>query len=292
MSVVVGLSPQQVVKKFTIGDVVTLQVLIDEKIGAPGDSWTFVGSGKWIPAGSFSVDATSVKSLPADGQLTKLEFRAVVHSKGNAEISGLTIKHGNTEREFPLSGQVLQEVSLYKEGAAQVPWILPTLPVGGWNYFAIGVVALILIVAIFALIRLLLRRAGINPLARKLDPRETALQALETLQSYARRKEKLNLDEWKKFSFELASVLRRYSDANFGIESLDLTDREFLDELRSHPKGKTYAESVAGILGLIDEVRYGTKELEPPLVPSLISSAKKYVSSSFIPAAPSPEAGR
>lgn len=285
MNAVVGISPDQADKKFVIGDSAKIQILIDEKVGENSDVWSFTqntNGKRWISLGGFVVDTETLKVLPADGKITKLEFRAIVHAKGVADLGNTSIKHNASGKEFPLSGKILTDVTAYKEEVKEVPWTLPTIPVGGWNTPVIIALVLILLAAIFALIRYLLRKYNINPLARTLTPKEKALQDLEALQFYAKKKTTLKLDDWKKFSFELASILRKFSDQNFNIESAELTDREFLDVLRTHAKGQHHVSSVASILSLIDEVRYGTKELDAPLVPSLIQSAKRYVTDSYI----------
>lgn len=283
MNAVVSLAPGQADKKLTVGEETTVQVLIDEKIGAVADKWTLpkAGEKRWLQSGGIAADAGSLKGLPTDGAFTKLEFRAIVTGKGEIGVGEMTVRHEPSGREFSLSGQLSQGAGLYKEGAEQVPWTLPTLPIGGWNYWAIGGLAFLSLIVAFFAIRFALNRAGLNPLAHVPDPKEKALQDLEALRQYGKKKGEIKLEDWKKFSFELAGILRRYSDANFGIASLDLTDREFLSELGRNARGAKFVKPVAAILSLIDEVRYGTKELEQSLVPTLIDSASAYVKESF-----------
>ena len=94
-----------------------------------------------------------------------------------------------------------------------------------------------------------------------------------------RSKQPLPLEEWKKFSFELAGVLRRYSDENFKMDSGDMTDREFLHELGTHSGAAPYVHLLATILGTITEVRYGRKALDASLIPGLLLDSKKFVES-------------
>lgn len=292
MSIVVGLPPELAEKEFAIGDSVRIQILIDEKIGSSADKWTFVSEeGKrWLPSGGFAVDTASLKALDADSTLTKLEFKAIVHSKNSPSIGPLNVRHLESGREFPLQGQILGKVNLYKQAEQQIPWTLPVLPIGGWNTALLIVCGILLLSALFIGIRYALRRAGLRLTAPPLDARTRTIRALDELLSFAKKKNNLRLEDWKKFSFELAGHLRRFSDENFGLESSDLTDREFLDELRRHPKGRHHVEAVASILNRIEEVRYGTRELEIALIPSLVQSAKTYVERSYV--APSEDKGR
>ncbi len=283
MSAIVGLAPSQADRKFSVGDQITLQVLIDERLGGADDKWTVLNANgkRWMVSGGVVIDTASLRSIPTDGAFTRLELLGVVHARGNVSLGTLTVKHEQSGREFPLSGQLIQDAVLYKEGA-KAPWSFPLIPVGGWNYWILGGIALFLLVSAALILRYALKKVGINPLGRELDPKEKALKELLSLQHFARRKGNLRQEEWKKFSFELAAILRRYSDANFGIESLELTDREFLTELAQHKRGSKFVKDVESVLSRIDEVRYGTKELEVQLVPALLETAKKYVNDSYL----------
>jgi hypothetical protein len=88
-------------------------------------------------------------------------------------------------------------------------------------------------------------------------------------------------EEWKKFSFELAGIVRKYSDENFHIDSSDMTDREFLAELRLQSKARSHVDSLARVLSTIDEVRYGKKALEVTHVPDLLLETRKFVENTF-----------
>lgn len=284
MSAIVGLPPNLAEKEFAVGDSVQIQVLMDEKIGSASDAWTFVvdGGKRWVGSGGFAIDTASLKALEADGTLTKLEFRAIVHTKDVASVGPLTIRHTASGKEVTFSGQVLGKVNLYKQTQAQVPWTMPVMPIGGWNTLLLVLCGVLLLTGVFFGVRYLLRRAGLR-LGPEIDGKTRAIRSLDELQSFAKKKAGLRLEDWKKFSYELAGILRRFSDENFRIQSADLTDREFLQELRRHPRGQNHADAVAQILSRIEEVRYGTRELEANLVPSLVQAAKTYVERSYLP---------
>jgi hypothetical protein len=283
MKAVVGLAKTNAENSFSVGDIVELQILIDKKIGEASDEWKFQNkTSRWFSSGGFSIDSASLKLMPSEATLTKLEFKAIIHNRGSASLEDLSIIHVASGKEFPLSGQILQNVAAYKENEEAPPWILPTIPIGGWNYWTVSLAVIFLLVVIFFTLRVLLKKLGLQKIGPALTPKEKALKDLDALYFFAKKKNTLSLDDWKKFSFELASILRKYSDKNFEIKSIDLTDREFLAEISAHPKGKRHTPAVANILSTIDEVRYGTKELEVILIPSLIQSAKKYVEDSYI----------
>jgi hypothetical protein len=114
-----------------------------------------------------------------------------------------------------------------------------------------------------------------------IDYRSRTIAALQNLQKYSRGKGPLKQEEWKKFSFELAGIMRKYCDENFHFDSSDLTDREFLRELRFHATNEQAVDSLAKILSTIDEVRYGKKELDLQVIPQLLLESRKFVDQTF-----------
>src|SRR4051812_38227441 len=95
MNVVVSLSPEGAARKPEVGDVVKLQVFVDEKLGSPGDGWEVAAPTpqSWTPAGGLTLSTTSVRALPTDGNATKLELEAMVHQPGPVTVGHFTLRN-------------------------------------------------------------------------------------------------------------------------------------------------------------------------------------------------------
>lgn len=267
-----------------LGDLVGIEILIEEKIGAPGDGWRVKtpGEQKWLSVGSVTLSTDTLRTIPSDGNGLKLLGEALVHQPGPLATSDFILIHQPSGREVVV---VAKELSVEVAGPAEgetkeASWYLPPVAFGGWNYFLLALLFAILI----ALGALAFRRFGQRIKARrKLNHRDGALQALQGLQKFARSKKALQQEEWKKFSFELAGIIRKYSDENFHLDSSDMTDREFLAELRLNGKARPLVDSLATILSTIDEVRYGRKGLEATDVPGLLLESRKFFEQAYQP---------
>lgn len=265
-----------------VGDIIKFLVFIDQKIGGAGDGWEIASDSgmAWVPAGSVTAAVASVRSLPADGNATKLEFEAMVHQPGALVVGPLLMRNQVTKDEIEISANHIagKTVTAGTKPPEEPPWVLGGSPFGSWDWMTIAVLFALLLLASGLSIRYGLRRLR-EHLTKNLTNTERALHALANLQKYARSKKPLQLDEWKKFSFELAGILRRFSDSNFSIDSRDMTDREFLQELRANSNAAPFLNLLGGILATITEVRYGRKELDASVVPGLLLDARKFVES-------------
>jgi hypothetical protein len=273
----VSLSPEFRGRPLQLGDLVELQILLDE--ASEDGSWRIDGEG-WIPSGSLTLDSRSLRELPSEGNTTKLALDAMVHQPGPVVSGEFFLLHSPTGKKAKVvTGELRAETAQLAE-APPPPWTLPPVPFGGWNLFLLALLLLVIALALAAAVRKFLRRM---PGRRQRDHRESALQALQGLQKFARAKRAMKQEEWKKFSFELAGILRKYSDENFQIDSSDMTDREFLSELRLRPGGGAMVDTIASILSTIDEVRYGKKDLDVTMVPGLLLESRKFVEQTFRP---------
>ena len=263
-----------------VGDVVKLQVFVDEKIGSPSDGWEIDAppNAAWIPAGGVTVSVASVRALPAEGNTTKLEIEAMVHQPGPVIVGPLRLRDQVTKAEIdvPPTTVVGAEAAAGAKPPQEPPWILGPVAFGGWEWATIGIFVAVLLALLGVLGRWIWLRLQAH-LNRNLTYTERALGDLANLQKYMRTKKPLPLEEWKKFSFELAGVLRTYSDANFSMDSADMTDREFLEDLRAREGAAQSVHLLAQILGTITEVRYGRKELDASVVPGLLLDSRKFV---------------
>ena len=285
MTAVVTLAPGEGGRKPEVGDIVKFQVFIDQRVGAAGDGWEIASENgaAWVPAGSVTASAASVRAVPSDGNSTKVEIEALVHQPGPLIVGPFTLRNQVTKEELEVpANQILgTEISATATPPKEPPWVMGGTPFGAWDWLRIAILLAVLLAIGALAVRYGLRRLR-EHLTRNLTDTERALNALANLQKYARSKKPLQLDEWKKFSFELAGILRRYSDSNFRMDSRDMTDREFLQEMRSRQHAAPFVNLIGGILATITEVRYGRKELDTSVVPGLLLDARKFVESTSV----------
>jgi len=285
MNVGVSVPAEFSAKKSAVGDIIKVNIFIDQKIGNPGDGWEIVSdqAAAWVPAGGVTASAASLRVVPSEGQSTKFEFEAMVHQPGPLVIGPFQIRNQVSKDEVPIPfTQVYgSEIEAGTKPAEEPPWLSSSIPFGGWDWFIIGALIALLLILCTLLGRHAWKRLR-EHLTRHLTHTDRALNALANLQKYARSKKPLQLEEWKKFSFELAGILRKYSDENFKIDSRDMTDREFLQSLRLQAKATPWVNLIGGILDTITEVRYGRKELDASVVPGLLLDARKFVESTTI----------
>jgi hypothetical protein len=266
-------------KTLQLGEFVTLEILFEEKIDLEGKKISLkTEAPRWVVSGSFTLDKSSIKSAAADGNATKLSLRAMVHQPGDLFTEAFEVEIEGSPYPVPMNRYESKSAAPEGIEKMQPEWFLPTKSIGGWNYPIIGGLALIALIGIFFLVRFLLNKFLLK---RQIDCKSRALLALQSLQKFSRARSALKQEEWKKFSFELAGIMRKYSDENFEIDSADLTDREFLRELKTHAKNDSAVDSLAKILSTIDEVRYGKKELDLQIVPQLLLESRKFVEETY-----------
>lgn len=284
MSGFVALSPENRQTTPKLGDLVALEILVDEKLPLPLESWQIKApeGTVWISSGNLTIATDSLKSMPSEGTTTKFSVDALVHQPGPLVNEVFTLIDKNSGREILINrGELGKEVELTQTTEKEEPpWVLPPIAFGGWNYFLIALLTLILVIAVYAAFKRFGQRL---PGRRKLNHRDAAIQSLHPLQKFARSKKAMEQEEWKKFSFELARIIRKYSDENFKFDSSDMTDREFLAELRLNAKARPLVDNLSGVLGIIDEVRYGKKGLDATAVPSLLLEARKFFELAYAP---------
>jgi hypothetical protein len=282
MSVAVTLLPSASGAKPGVGDIVKLQVFIDSPVGSPGDGWEVVTQSPalWMPAGGVTLSTTSIRTLPSEGSSTKLQLEAMVHQPGPVTVGAFQLRDQVTKTEIDVPYSVVSgtDVTAGTKPKQEPPWVMGPVRFGGWDWVALSLL-IALLAAFLAIVGRWAYRRIYAHLNRNLTYTERALNDLANLQKYMRSKQPVPQEEWKKFSFELAGVLRRYSDLNFKIDSIDMTDREFLHELRSHSAATPFVHLLATILGTITEVRYGRKALDASVIPGLLLDSKKFVES-------------
>ena len=191
-----------------------------------------------------------------------------------------TLRNQVTKEEYEVPFTVISESSAEAgtQPKEEPPWIHGAVSFGGWDWVSLGVLMAALLAVLLVSGRIAWKRLQ-KHLSRNFTYTERALHDLANLQKYMRSQKPLPLEEWKKFSFELAGILRKYSDRNFQLNSVDMTDREFLEELHGHREATSQVRLLADILGTITEVRYGRKALDASVIPGLLLDSKKFVES-------------
>ena len=283
---VVSLSAESAQKPLEIGTLVTLEIAADGKVGQVTDGWVVVPAGPdWFSSGSFLLSASSLKVLSTDGALTKLSIEGLIKAPGELKVAPFKLQHHGDGLEVEIAETTVgkESVKPAEQQQAQQPpsWLLPPTVLGGWNIWLISFVGVLLLIALGFAIREVLRRLGLRSQA-SWTLKERALRDLQGLEKFTRATA-ADQEQWKKFSFELAGILRRYTDENFQMNSAEMTDREFLAELRFHQKAKSHVDLLSHILSTITEVRYGTKTLELEMMPTLLREGKAYVEGTYIP---------
>lgn len=266
-------------KNLQVGDLVRLELLVEETLEAK----TLASSDPnkiWIDSGSFTLELSKWTKLPSDTG-TKYTGTALISKPGKLATEAFVLLDPVANQEIQVEGQDFnQEIANPIQGEEKPLWILPPLPFGSWNQMAIGFALLMALLTLGAIIWAVLKRKSKKT---KKNHREIALKGLHELQKQGKWKHGMQQAEWKKFSFSLASLLRKYLEENFKSDFSDLTDRELLSELRLRPKAKGNIEILTNILSTIDEVRYGKKDLDSTLVPGLLGEASKYIEAVYIP---------
>ena len=277
---ILSLSPADRTKNLQVGDFVTLEIVVEEKIPSAGEDWKIkeATGKKWFSSGSFTLLPSSLAVGEGEGNTTKLSVQAIVHQPGPMESQPFSLLHSGAEVTVAAQ-HFSQQVAGSAQGEGQPQWFLPPVSFGGWNY---GLLIFLTLLAVSLLGWAGSRYWKKRKASRKRTHKEEALLAIQELQKFARSKSGPQQAEWKKFSFTLADLLRKYVNENFSMDSSDMTDRELLSELRFRPKAATHAESLAAILSTIDEVRYGKKELDSNLVPELLMNARKFVELTYM----------
>ncbi len=266
-------------KTLQVGEFVTLEILVEGAQSFTANDLAIKDfNSRWYSSGSFTIDTKSFQIAAAEGNSTKITVRAMVHQPDTLFVQSMEIvtPSGSIFTQMAqLSGKAAAPEGIEK---LQPQWFLPTHSIGGWNIPLLSVVGLLTAIALFFLFRWLYRKL-IKP--KIIDYRTRTIAALQNLQKYSRGKAPLKQEEWKKFSFELAGIMRKYCDDNFRFDSSDLTDREFLRELRFHATSEQAIDSLAKVLSTIDEVRYGKKELDLQVIPQLLLESRKFVDQTF-----------
>ena len=266
-------------KNLQLGDLVRLELLLEEKLEANSLAPTDPNV-KWIDSGSFTLDLGKWTKVASDSG-TKYSIAALVSKPGKLHTEAFLLLDPIGQGEISVEGADFSlEIASPIKGEEKPQWVLPPLPFGSWDYVSISLFLLLLLSLLGMGVWFFFRKKNSK---KKKNHRDVALKGLQDLQKQGKWKQGIQQAEWKKFSFSLAGILRKYLEENFQSDFADLTDRELLMELRLRPKSKGTIETLTNILSTIDEVRYGKKDLDSTLVPGLLGEASKYIEAVYIP---------
>lgn len=148
-----------------------------------------------------------------------------------------------------------------------------------WRY-ALGIALIIYLVFVaIALIAFIIWRLKQNKpifpqkIQPEPDPYEVAMSGLEKIKS-----EKLwQKDQEKEFQTELTDVLRTYLLKRFGIEAIEMTSDEILDEVMRNDECKPLHDELRYILKSADMVKFAKMKLAPDESEKSIQNAFEFL---------------
>lgn len=233
---------------------------------------------RWLNNGPIIIDRSSLKVVP-----NGLSFEAILGDAGDVPVPNFVLREKNSAKTITVTSNVSVhgESSLSKEEQGKPLWILGLVSYGGYNPWLITLIALATLAAIFFLSRWLWKKFRASRKIKKLNAKEEALKEFIQLQNYARG-QITSLEQWKVFAYKLVNILKHFCERNFEFQTADLTDRELLQQLQFRLSKKTEADVLANILTELDQVRYGTKDLEVTAAPRLLVEAKNFVERNYI----------
>ncbi len=116
-------------------------------------------------------------------------------------------------------------------------------------------------------------------------PHEIALEALETLSKSGL----LEKNQVKAYYSEISDIIRRYVAGRFGIDALDLTSTELLDELRQVALDDSVFEKISDLTDLADLVKFAKYRPTDEENARVLALAFDFVNETKVVAAPEEE---
>jgi hypothetical protein len=262
-----------------VGSLVKLEILAEGEFGAQAESWIIDEAEKnpngIFGSGSLTLFGSKATQLAPTGGFTKIEIPGMVHGLGALTVGPFTLRH-KTGATIAVPVSDLRTSIAAPQEKVEPQWFLPLAPIGGWNWFLLALLTAIPLL-LFGLYFWLRRRWKKSKLWTEQNPAEAAVAELQELEKTVRKKMPRSEAEWKSFSFRLTSLLKRYAGARYSFPSVDLTDRELLEELKRFPSVSVATEVLSKILKELDEVRYGQRTLDLNRAPALVGEALRFV---------------
>jgi len=205
---------------------------------------------------------------PRDGKLPVRPTREVFFFRGQAFETGKVLvpafrvtwsRPGGGSESVASKPIPVEIASVLKAGESEPsdlkpPAALPPPPLPWWGIAAAGLLALLLVGGILWWLRR--RRARVEgtavPQGPVLPAHELAYRELERLLASGLLRE----GKLKEFHVELAEIAKRYLAGRFGIETLERTTDEVLENLRRVRVGSSPLGAVRDLLGETDLVKF------------------------------------
>ncbi len=266
--------------------ILSVELSSEEKSSTAETKWEFVpeSAKKWEAIGSLLVNRNSLQTLPSDAaNIAKLQFTAIIAEAGNLTIPPFSVRKVGGTFAYKIEPDLkLQSSSiLTKDEHGKPQWTLGLLDFGGYNLLTLTVLVLLLLAGLYFIGQKIYSLWRAKKKAKTLNAKEEALLALEELQGLVKKKI-TNLQQWKIFAYKLAGLLKNFCEKNYLFQTFDLTDRELIQQLQSYVAQKEDVRKIEAILQELDQVRYGTKDLDSTAAPRLLIEAKNFVEKNFI----------
>lgn len=282
----VGISPQETKKTFSVGDEVKIQVLLREKLPGTPRNWSPVSDKskglEWTTFGDIAVKNKSIREIDDDPTVTKIEMNAILVGAGSLSVKELKLEDASGSYQIISEGSLAAtNVSslLTEEERGKPNWYLGMEEIGGWNWWRLVAAFFVLAALPSAVVwRFLQSRRFLFP-AQRLDPKTEALQALKQLERLLKGTGKS--DQSKKFSYGLSEALRVYAARRFNVPAQEWTDRELIGAMHSHVSSDLLSK-LEKIFHSTTEARYGTRALDAQSAASLLTEAENFVVNTYV----------
>jgi len=189
-------------------------------------------------------------------------FRAQAFETGTVQIPGLSVAWtpAGGQQEIVTSEPIPVEIVSVLKGSGQDPADLkPPAEIAGppfpWLWAALGAAVLAAVIALLVYLKRRQRappELAALPAAPALPPHELAYREMERLLASALLRE----GKIKQFHVELSEIVKRYLAARFGIEAMERTSWEVLEDLKAVRVGSEPQAVAREFLGGTDLVKF------------------------------------
>jgi hypothetical protein len=236
----------------TVGEVFEVDVAAR---GPEGTAWTFP-----VDAGDEQVELRTLSSPassppPAGTQ----HYAAAVFAIGEAQVPPIQVKYrlpdgtAGTVATAPLTVRILSVLPKDPKEQKLVDIRPPVdVTIGRAFWILVGVLALLLAAAVWALLRRRRRAVAPKPVVPATPPDVAALQALDQLAASGL----LHGGEYRAFYIGLAAIAKRYLEQRLGAPILEMTSSESVAYLRGHAHGAELAPLLRDLATAADRIKF------------------------------------
>lgn len=275
------LSPRMTTKVDTalafVGDPVTLTATVEH----PSSSevrWPHPDS---LDVSPFEVLGSSQTSGERDGlRVSELSLTVAAYELGELDLPGVTavvVSPGGVRDTLLGDGFLIEVASVGADEGGDIrdirgPMYLPR----AWWSGAVWIVAGVLLAAaaLWWRVRGAKRTVGETNFRRpERPPEEIALRELERIADSGL----LRRGMAKRYHIELSDALRRYVNARFGIDALEMTTRELAHELEGGERDPDWVQGLARVLARCDLVKFAKDRPDPGRSSETMAMGKELV---------------